>query len=737
MHRLDRNEVAHDDVRNFTDEVAQTTVGDQTVVCASGEHGKPQFGVSHNGDNGAETPQECVVSVVCESSTPTTSNISTGQTPNGGLDLGLVSSPPTIVGSVVSAGESDAKPQLEKQTVVSESVELGDLRDADNPNYAEGGMWSYANEQKSRIFNVVQYLQNQKTGQTLLTQQDVEAALAVPSIKRYAWILHDKDVLSAQEAAQLGRQVGDPKGDHFHIVVEMNNMTSIGTLARRFGVPPNCVEMKKGRGVYWDLVEYLTHEHPKQQEAGKFRYPDEKVHSNISNWREQLDAHVEQRSGEASSVRMRERINDLCERVLDGELTIRQAKEKDLKAFSQCIDRVYRNRREYLKLAEPPEVRINYHISGEGGGLGKTSLAKLYAQSLHPDMRPDECYYVVSDLKVPFDNYDGQPVIIFDDVRAKDLIYNFDRTGVFRLFEQHPDKTFQNVKYGSVNLIHSVSIITSTESYEDFCNQLAGTYVAKDGTQHLAEDDTQAYRRFPFFNKVERDSFVWYMNQGFVDGKSYKTTVEVLRVEQNAREYLINLNQVPDEEQREIAAQTSALWFDPIAQLADKHKSRKIDLGMKDKLLAAICAPGKLRKSAAFEFGLDAYFDLGDGVLRRASELSMDQIDGLAPVPDVWVEVARARFLLEVIEEEKVRPNPDAEWVKELRSCEDALAKFETTMSNHPLVLGDKEQRDRIYIGFLQQDSFFRSEIWHGFAMDRIRAIQAWLDSQGSSEVAA
>ncbi len=44
----------------------------------------------------------------------------------------------------------------------------------------------------------------------------------------------------------------------------------------------------KGRGKWFDKVEYLTHEHPKQQEQGKHRYDDSEVKASF-DFRKELD----------------------------------------------------------------------------------------------------------------------------------------------------------------------------------------------------------------------------------------------------------------------------------------------------------------------------------------------------------------------------------------------------------------------------------------------------------------
>ena len=68
------------------------------------------------------------------------------------------------------------------------------------------------------------------------------------------------------------------------------------------------------------------------------------------------------------------------------------------------------------------------------------------ARAMFPDKPDDEIFYVVGDGRVAFDNYDGQPVIIWDDFRANELLNSFDRGSVWKLFAINPDRVSVHVK---------------------------------------------------------------------------------------------------------------------------------------------------------------------------------------------------------------------------------------------------------------------------------------------------
>lgn len=583
--------------------------------------------------------------------------------------------------------DSEAEDSLNAIPMVDAADYEHDLRSTKHPKYQPGGDWAYANELQSRQFFVTQYLRNPVTGEVLLDEQTIRQFCEGKAVKRYGWIIHDKDVLSAKEARDMGRQPGELKDPHAHLMLEMNNATALGAVARKLGIPPQYVEIKKGKGVFWDTMEYLSHEHEKQQELGKHRYDDSEVHSNIKDWREQLNEHVARRSENGKNRRLGERVKKLKMRVLRGELTLRQALHADDEAYAECFTQLRGLRSEFLGTMPPPDVRMNFHVSGKGRS-GKTAMAKALAQSLYPHLEEHECYFVVGEKGVSFQQYDGQPVIIYDDYRAVDFIVEFGRSGTFRMFDQHPGKVVMNIKYGAVNLVNEVSIVTAVESYEDFCNGLAGTYEDKTGNKFKAEDDRQSYGRFPFFSKVDPESFTWFMNRGFVDGHSYHSTQEVLRCEHNWREYSNLLDTLSEDERREVTLAAGETFFKPLLDKAHPKALQRDHSGDKQAVLAQLTAPGKVRLRAQTQYGDNAYFDLGDGVLRPAEKFYLDELGDLVPVPLQWYYVARAKVLLDQIQKvQKFVQGKTVRWLDELIECRDAVLKLETCVSQHPLTL--------------------------------------------------
>lgn len=403
-------------------------------------------------------------------------------------------------------------------------------------------------KKRVRRVKIMQYEYNPVTGASLdFNENNILKGLETFSHRalRWAWVCHDKDVVTEadikdsvidEDFRYTAQDLGKPKGVHWHVVLDLKNPAMISAIAKAFGVPENFVETIEGStkthdGVL-DCIYYLTHEDERQQEYGKHTYSRDEVHVSDSVIWEAIDVQNEREALKKGGIKADVRV--MIDKISKG-LTLTQAYKVDEVMFIENRQLFKAARQEFLKNSPAPAVRTNYFITG-GGGTGKSLSAKVFARSIRPDIDNDEeLFFVVGDGNVPFDGYDGQPIIIWDDWRAIDLLDKFDRSLIWKLFAINPERIDVNVKYGSTRLINTVNIVTSVQSYHDFNNALSGEYRDRKGIIHKGEDRAQAYRRFPFFIEVTKEVLMIAKVQGLSEDEM-DSYMPLIRFENNMYE---------------------------------------------------------------------------------------------------------------------------------------------------------------------------------------------------------
>lgn len=428
---------------------------------------------------------------------------------------------------------------------------------------------------RKRVFNIEQFEYNRRTQYSkygvlkenekpLITEEKINEGLAHTSIKRWAWIRHDEDVYGDEDCKKLiqkevkrlhkdGKEPsqmekawakflyqleknendwneftnealewvrahnfpcpGDKKLPHYHIVLECKDAIPVKNIAKWFGVPENAIAFPRGKGAFIDCVQYLTHEDEKQMLLGKHLYPDEKVHANF-DFRSAINDKVQ--FGALSDTQRVEKL------VWHDGVSLSEIKSKYPGIYMEDFARIDKLRGKYISENAPmPNLRINFYIYGKGG-VGKTFMAYGIARELFPNIKNEEdIVFKIGGGNTTFDKYDGQPVVIWDDFRAGEIIRALGGRGnMLNVFDPHPYRQQQNVKYGSVCLINSINIVTGQEEYTEFMARLAGEYTDKLGRHYEAEDVRQSYRRFPIIIPVHEDSFDLLINKGFAEDNS-------------------------------------------------------------------------------------------------------------------------------------------------------------------------------------------------------------------------
>lgn len=448
---------------------------------------------------------------------------------------------------------------------------------------------------KARIFNIMQYERHPETGVELLNEDTIKSALAHRSITKYAYVMHDKDVYSeADEADDCTHVAGQPKPRHWHIVIQCKNQVEISVIAKWLGIAENFVDVPKGLGAgkFLDCVEYLTHESAKQQALGKYRYADEEIKASDGfNWREALDKRNDNKVKYGKDLDEKEQMRY---DVLYLGKTLRQCMKQDPLLYMDDFEKLQKLRLQYISMQRPPKTRLNYYICGKGGS-GKGLMSRAIARTFYPQYEDDEdIFFEVGAKGAAFEGYDGQPVIIWNDRRAFDLLQELNGRGnVFNVFDTHPTKQKQNIKFSSINLCNTVNIVNSVQDYIEFLEGLAGGYTDKNGEEHEAEDKGQSYRRFPFIIPLHIDDFDLLINRGFVEESgNYEEYIEHKNLVGNMQK-IHSICGANEQLARELEARTVKVITDKHSEVKDKFDHETQD---EDAIRAMFADYGKPRQ---------------------------------------------------------------------------------------------------------------------------------------------
>lgn len=495
---------------------------------------------------------------------------------------------------------------------------------------------------KARILNICQYEKNPRTGEDLhFGEQNIQAALAHKSFKRWAYILHDKDVYTDQEEAacieSLGKEydtkkpadiskedyikreqwvrAGDKKPRHWHIAIQSDRAQDLSVVAAWLGIKEQYIDVPKGRGAFLDCVEYETHEDDKQQAAGKHLYDDTEVHANF-DWRAELDHRAEiQEKYHRDTLTPKEQMR--MDVLLNGK-TLAQCQQEDPLGYADDMDKLAKLRARYLATQQMPPVRINYYIEGRGG-VGKGTLSRLLAKSLFPGRPDSEVYFEVGGSGVALDGYDGQPVIIWHDRRAASLLKELGGRGnVFNVFDTHPAAIKQNVKYSSASLVNAVNIINGIEPYQDFLDGLAGEYTDRSGEDHKAEDKGQSYRRFPLIICLHEHDFDCLVNKGFAEGTfEFEQYIQYKHIVGNFGEVMRKLD----------GKARNKVVIDMTKPIVDEH--HKLETAAEHKALDDTAIPEEFK-----DYGRDADEVEAEKKAKEQAEQDKEWLDSLKPIDD-------------------------------------------------------------------------------------------------------
>lgn len=377
---------------------------------------------------------------------------------------------------------------------------------------------SDAKELKSRIFNCLQYEKNPQTGADLnFNESNILKCVAHKTITRYAYICHDKDTVTEWDVENgkgswTDADLGKPKGVHWHIVIECaKGLMPVSTIARWLGIPESMVDIPKGRGAFIDCVEYLGHSDIRQELKGKYTYDKDDIKANF-DWETEVTEMVLRKTKYEKPLSQSDYLKN---EVLYNGMSLREVQDRYPTIYQKEMTVFDKLRMKYIVDRAPlPSSRVNFYLEG-GSGYGKDTMARAIARGLFLDLVGDDdaIFFEIGGKNVTFEGYDGQPVIIWSEFRANTFVQALGGyEEVLGAIDVIPKNNRHHKKFGSIKLVNSVNIVTSTEPYMDFLKGL------------IPEDDpdkTQANRRFPIIIPIRMNDFDIMINSGYLDADVY------------------------------------------------------------------------------------------------------------------------------------------------------------------------------------------------------------------------
>ena len=306
------------------------------------------------------------------------------------------------------------------------------------------------------------------------------ARLAEIDAERYAGILHDKDI-----------------GEKPHITIFMYfvNAREVSAVAKKLNIAPQYLEI-------WDKgvdngFAYLVHRTPKAK--ADYQYSPNEVVANFDyiEWLSKYEAKQQKKEQEPSH---KGDIDHLLDCLYIGVLT-REDVEKRLSGsqyaqYHRKIDDVCAKRmqdvakqRNAERKAKGEKVKVIW-IFGPAG-TGKTRFAKEQAA------KQDEHYYITGSSRDPFQRYNCEDVIVYDEARPGDIAFS----DLLKLLDPYGEDVAAPSRYFDKSICAGTFYVTSPYSPLDYYKKFMG-----DGWAFQTDKYEQLLRRLTLVIQITEES---------------------------------------------------------------------------------------------------------------------------------------------------------------------------------------------------------------------------------------
>jgi hypothetical protein len=309
------------------------------------------------------------------------------------------------------------------------------------------------------------------------------------TIKKYAIILHDKDI---------------DKKPHYHVALHFGGRShDTKVLEKQFNITSGQVQKIKGR--WKDVLLYLTHANA----TDKYQYPYNDIVANF-DVEEDIKKAQEKPMSEKQQVQMY--VAKICNGEIRpyefGDKIPKWIKIKHIQIFNEAWQDFIETEIKMQRLqGKSMDKKIStVFITGETG-TGKTTLAKLYSE------REGKHYCLTGSSNDPLQEYRGEEVLIFDDLRDDFKFHDFLK--IIDPFNVSPSQSRYKNKFFMGDTIIITSAIPLERWYRgkelnDWDNEKREwSNLAKEINSGMGgEDLNQLYRRINEYINVTKDELV-------------------------------------------------------------------------------------------------------------------------------------------------------------------------------------------------------------------------------------
>ena len=380
------------------------------------------------------------------------------------------------------------------------------------------------------------------------------------------------------------------KPPHYHIILTFTVNRRADEIARWFDLEPNWDEVKTGKGAAESAWAYLVHANAPK----KHQYEPSSVTASFdyeTALQEQIAKVERHRKYEVDTYE----INDVLEAVAKG-LPLEEAKNLVSRAVYYRNQQYFeRARKDYVIHNAPmPLYRQVFYIESKGidadhgkGGLGKSACSKAFARQLAKEFGAsvskdfndlNDYIYVCGDAKVFMQNYDGQPVLLLDEISGVDFKRALKGVnGVKSLLSPFPERKSIDKKHGEVVCTAKYIIINGIQSYKAFIRDLAEEATIDGVTQKSEVSVIEQFER-RFWGKfiiLDASQIEFWLNRGLFENTPEQTVMEmVARVKANFR-------MIASSTSGQAQAQIEGRVLNPVLEQVEKAKTTH---GVKEKI---------------------------------------------------------------------------------------------------------------------------------------------------------